>query len=193
MRSDQITKVLLALIAAGLWVLALTQVGSPVGEAQAGVPAAALEQSRQEFASPPPGTFPTRTGTSTRPLRWRVRHALLHNPGYTDHADCFTIASVRNFGPAATTVDVESYYDNKLIFTSRYTIDERGRAHHTQRYLQRVEHGNHVDGDVGSEDDLLPGVTAAGVLVLLLPAPPEQVAEELRPLLLEARTGKIEI
>ena len=40
MRSDQITKVLLALIAAGLWVLALTQVGSPVGEAQAGVPAA---------------------------------------------------------------------------------------------------------------------------------------------------------
>ena len=107
MRSDRYTKIVLTVIAIGLWALTMAQMGSPIGQAQAGVPAAEQEQSSHEFRSPPPGTFPTRTGTSTLPLRWRVRHALLHDGASVGGADCLTIVSVRNFGPATATVDVE--------------------------------------------------------------------------------------
>ena len=107
MRSDRYTKIVVTIIAIGLWALVLTQQGNSISNVHASVPAShvAQEQRLPDLSHSPTGGGPvSRAATSTLPLRWRVRTAVLKD---FSTVDCITIISVRNLAPTSTAVDVE--------------------------------------------------------------------------------------
>jgi hypothetical protein len=107
MTIDRITKVLLAAIVVGVWALVMTQLADPVSDAHAGVPLASPDQAEASAgtrSSPRSAVPPSRLGSSTLPLRWRVRHVVLDESASTD---CIPIIFVSNLGPSSATVDVE--------------------------------------------------------------------------------------
>ena len=107
MRSDRTTKVLLALIASGLWALTIVQIGAPISTAHAVIepPSTAQQQVVAGSASSPKSAAPaSRIDGPTLPLRWRVRHVSLYENATLD---CIPVISVSNFGPATVDVEVE--------------------------------------------------------------------------------------
>lgn len=103
MRTDRYTKVVLTIIAIGLWALTMTQFELP--EAQAGT--GQIEQERQERRDTEPAT--PHAPVSTKPLRYRIPYARHRNTTTPGYPDCMTAVSIVNVGPASTYVDVEFF------------------------------------------------------------------------------------
>ena len=106
MRQDRYTKTVLTIIAVGLWVLTLIEIGGPVPSAQAHP---TREQAPQlpQAGGPmlPSGEARSDFGTSTKPLRWRVLVA--RQTTAIANTICGTVVSVQNLAPQVVTVDVE--------------------------------------------------------------------------------------
>jgi hypothetical protein len=117
MRNDPVTKILLGLIAAGLWALTLTQFELP--EANAGSmtpPDAVLERSRVAGQDEASHTFrrerapaAATAAPSSRPLRWRVSYAAAWDTDTTGDNECFTVVSVLNTSSVTVSTDVEVF------------------------------------------------------------------------------------
>jgi hypothetical protein len=126
MHSDRYTKVVLTIIAIGLWALTITQLQVPEAQArpQAGAgsgsgPAVglrgqdtdellALEQFSQGRQEPLDAAGPRpHAPASTKPLRWRIPWARHLNQTGAGTVDCVTGVQVVNFAPRTINVDVE--------------------------------------------------------------------------------------
>jgi len=105
MGSDRITKVLIAMIALGIWALTMTQVGTPVSTVHASATPHLAPEASSAPGLPSAGEGQTvRASTSSLPLRWRVRYAMLLD---NNESDCVTVINVHNLAPSSTTVDVQ--------------------------------------------------------------------------------------
>jgi hypothetical protein len=105
MRSDRGTKALLMMIALGIWTMTITQAGMPARNVEASSPPAAAREHLPEPNLPVAVEGqPVRAGTSSLPLRWRVRQAMLLDNTETD---CVTVIYVGNLTSSSTKVDVE--------------------------------------------------------------------------------------
>jgi hypothetical protein len=103
MRSDRYTKAVLTIIAIGLWVLTMTQMDAPEAQARTGHSEQMRQEQRRAVATA------THAPTSTKPLRYRIPYAQNVNYTSSGYPDCVTVVSVVNFGPTATSVDVEFF------------------------------------------------------------------------------------
>lgn len=112
MRSDRYTKVVLTVIAVGLWALTMTQVGSTVTDVYANPQPPLAQDISYESVHPPIGGVQAAAAAApSLPLRWRVRHAALMDNSSTD---CLTIITVRNLSTSATTVEIEWFNVNAV-------------------------------------------------------------------------------
>jgi hypothetical protein len=104
MRTDRVTKLLLALIAAGLWVLILSSAGLPEMAARAEASFAPSSKSaHQQQKSLAGSTGGPKAPTSTLPLRWRIPTSF--EDLFYDETYCSTVVSVTN--PTTITINVE--------------------------------------------------------------------------------------
>lgn len=118
MRSDGITKALLAMIAVGLWALVLSQASLPTGTAYAGMvefdeteslvpgegPATSVQRLSSRKGGQPEAGLSQRAPTATLPLRWQVSWATEQS---VDTTHCGTAVVVTNRTSSAVDVEVE--------------------------------------------------------------------------------------
>jgi hypothetical protein len=105
MRSDRYTKVVLTIIAVGLWALMLTEIGLADLTAQAEATAAPPSSSALQDSKKPSGDAgPVRAPTATLPLRWRVAWAVERS---VDTTHCGTAIVVTNSSNSTVDVQVE--------------------------------------------------------------------------------------
>jgi hypothetical protein len=111
MRNDRGTKVLLAMIAIGLWGLLLSQanpvdLAHPAEAAVVSTSAAPLEEQMVPPASVlGPVAAVTATSTATQPLRWMI--PTISEDGAQNDSFCSTVVTVRNLTPNTVDIEVE--------------------------------------------------------------------------------------
>lgn len=98
MRNDRGTKVLLAVIALGVWALIIVQAGIPVADAESGSQRLADQFPAKQGASRTPGP-------ATLPLRWHVDYVAEANA--IENTYCVTSVVVRNVTSTAVEAQVE--------------------------------------------------------------------------------------
>jgi hypothetical protein len=101
MRSDRYTKVVLTVIAVGLWALTMTQLGMPTVLAASGEPAAFAAEvpaGGAELEAAVPGF--------AGPLRWTVGYAAAWDVEATGGNECTTAVTLLSSAPSAVSVDV---------------------------------------------------------------------------------------
>jgi len=104
MQTDRATKVLLALIAAGLWIPVLSQLD--ISEARATSAPVVASSEADWLASDETGSGPL-PPASALPLRWRV--AQLSEMEGVGGGSCMTFIKVQNLSGSSVSVDVEMY------------------------------------------------------------------------------------
>ena len=130
MSQDRYTKIVLTLIAAGLWVLPLIEIGDPVPSAQANPTRQEATQTSQAGVGGP-GMNPqtdrsvSRAPTSTLPLRWIVTKAVEETGSFNTF--CGTVVIVNNLTNSTITVEVEWFDFNgvSLALRSRSVLPRR--------------------------------------------------------------------
>jgi hypothetical protein len=115
MRNDRMTKVLLALIAAGLWSLTMTQLETPEVMAADTAEIPVVSTRADESYSQTSAAIPA----ATDPLRWRVSLAANQNPDSDNANDCATAISVLSVAPNSTDVTVVFYSNAAGFLASR--------------------------------------------------------------------------
>ena len=124
MTFDKTTKVLLAVLALGVWATLMPQLELP--EAQAG-PSPAIELLAPEGQRPLNDAAEpiSRTPTSTRPLRWRLAHAQEANDILGVY--CMTVVQVNNTTSSEVIVDVEWFkYDGSSLGLATQPVAAQG-------------------------------------------------------------------
>ncbi len=122
MSQDRYTKAVLTLIAAGLWVLTLIQIGDPVPSAQANPTREEAPQTSQAGVGRP-GMRPqadrsvSRAPTSTLPLRWIVTNAAERTGAFNTF--CGTVVIVNNLTNSTIIVEVEWFRNDAVSLALR--------------------------------------------------------------------------
>lgn len=116
MQKDLYNRVVLGLIAAGLWALAFTQLELPQARAAGGGPVAVSARA----------TLTVGAAVQGRPLRWRVGYASHVNDGDAGDNECRTVISLLSAGPEVD-VDVDFFDDNVILLTTEtFTVPAGG-------------------------------------------------------------------
>jgi hypothetical protein len=147
MHSDRMTKVLLAAIAAGLWMLVLARAGTSEATAEAVGAAASLDLQRDSGQDEVSHTMRSERARPTgpaapsgMPLRWRVSYAAAFDDDVSGNNECATVVNLLNTAPVSVSIDVEFYDDNpSLVGTASLSLAP-GDSHNVVTYAASLSY-----------------------------------------------------